>query len=160
VILWYAAGAVFGVWNVFQSSGLDFRVVALGALLPLVADLPFGRQWVGHSLPASVVLLGLVMVVTRGRGRRLGRRRWIGLPIGSLSGLVLAGSWRSAPVFWWPAFGTDAPHLALLGPWPVLLVEEALGLGALLWAVRRFGLVDPVRRRTFWRTGRLQVVPT
>ena len=32
MILWYAAGAVFIVWNVFQSSGVDFRAVAVGAL--------------------------------------------------------------------------------------------------------------------------------
>ena len=33
MIFWYAAGAVFLVWNVFQSPGLDMRFVAIGALL-------------------------------------------------------------------------------------------------------------------------------
>ena len=42
VILWLAFGAIFGVWNVFQSTGLDFRLVAAGSVLPFLIDLPFG----------------------------------------------------------------------------------------------------------------------
>ena len=41
MVLWLAFGSIFGVWNVFQSPGLDFRLIALGALLPLVLDAPF-----------------------------------------------------------------------------------------------------------------------
>jgi len=42
MILWLVFGSVFGVWNVFQSSGVDFRLIAMGALAPLVLDAPFG----------------------------------------------------------------------------------------------------------------------
>ena len=38
MVLWLAFGAIFGVWNVFQSTGLDFRLVAIGALLPTLID--------------------------------------------------------------------------------------------------------------------------
>ena len=158
MILWYAAGAVFGVWNVFQSPGLDFRFVALGALLPLVVDVPFGEQSVGHSLGATVLLLAAVMVSTAGRGHRLVRRRIIGLPIGAFCGLVLSGAWATKEVFWWPAFGTDLPGADLLASPAVVVVEEVLGLLAAGWVWVRFGLSDRERRRRFWRTGRLEVV--
>lgn len=160
MILWYAGGAVFAVWNVFQSSGLDFRWVVTGAFVPLVVDLPWGQQAVGHTLLLSVVLLALVMLATLGRGRRLRRRSLIGLPIGSFAGLVLSGAWQHAEVFWWPALGVELPGAPLLPRWPVVCVLELAGLAAVVWAVRRFGLTDPVRRSTFRRTGRLALVPS
>lgn len=158
MILWYAAGAVFGVWNVFQSPGLDFRFVAAGALLPLVADAPLGEQGVGHSLGATVLLMTVVMLGTTGRGRRLLRRRLIGLPIGAFCGLVLSGAWATKEVFWWPAFGADLPGAALLPSVAVVVVEEVLGLLAAAWVWARFGLSDRERRARFLRTGRLEVV--
>jgi len=160
VILWYVGGATFLVWNVFQSSGLDFRYVAAGALVPLVVDLPLGRQAYGHTLALSVAVLAAVVLATSGRGRRLARRRVIGLPIGMFSGLVLSGVWSHQRVFWWPAFGVELPHVALVASWPWAAVEELLGLAAVVWAWRRFGLADPSRRRVLLRTGRLAVVPT
>ena len=50
MVLWLAFGSIFGVWNVFQSPGLDFRLIALGALLPLVLDAPFRSQAYAHTL--------------------------------------------------------------------------------------------------------------
>ena len=50
------------------------------------------------------------------------------------------------------------PTAALLAPWPVVVVEEALGIAAGWWAWTRFGLADPSRRRDLWRTGRLAIV--
>jgi hypothetical protein len=158
MILWYAAGAVFVVWNVFQSSGVDFRAVALGALLPLVVDVPFGEQAYAHTLLAAVLALTGVMCVTIGRGRRLLRRRWLGLPIGWFCGLVLSGAWLTKEIFWWPVFGVDFPHVDLLPSWPVVVALEALGLAAAVWIVVRFGLRDPGRREEFARRGRLEVV--
>jgi hypothetical protein len=160
VFLWYAAGAVFAVWNVFQSAGLDFRAVALGALLPLLVDLPFGHQAYGHSLLGPVAALGLVMLSTSGRGRRLLRRRMIGLPIGWLCGIALSGAFASQRVFWWPAFGASFGDVALL-PAPVFVVaEELIGLAALVWIWSRFGLRQPSRRRELLRRGRLALVTT
>jgi hypothetical protein len=157
VILWYAAGAVFVVWNVFQSSGIDFRAVALGALLPLLLDLPFGEQAYAHTLLAAAVALVAVMALTSGRGRRLARRRWIGLAIGWFCGLVLSGAWLTKEIFWWPVFGVERPHVALVPSWPVAAVLEAIGLAAAAWIVVRFGLRDAARRGEFARRGRLEV---
>lgn len=158
MILWFTAGAVFLVWNVFQSPGLDFRLVALGALLPVAIDVPFGHRTPSHSLLVAVAVLVVVMAATAGRGRRLLRRRLLGLPIGYFSGLVLAASWADQELFWWPAFGLDVPEVDILPGLGVVLVLELLGLLAALWAWRRFGLGDAARRRLLWRTGRLEVV--
>jgi hypothetical protein len=157
MVLWYACGAVFAVWNVFQSPGLDYRLVALGALAPLVLDAPFGAQAYAHTLVSAVLVLGAVMALTAGRGRRLVRRRAIGLVIGWFAGLVLAASWIHEDVFWWPWFGADRPDAPLLPGWPAVALEEAAGLAAGWWAWVRFGLGEPSRRRAFVRTGRLAV---
>jgi hypothetical protein len=158
MILWYAAGAVFLVWNVFQSPGLDMRAVAIGALLPLLLDLPFGEQAYAHALLAPIAALTVVMLATYGRGHRLLRRRLLGLPIGWFCGLVLSGSWAHREVFWWPLFGVDRPHVPLLPALGIVLLEEALGLFAAIWCYRRFGLRDPRRREQLLRHGRVQVV--
>jgi hypothetical protein len=160
VLFWYAAGSVFAVWNVFQSAGLDFRAVALGALLPLLIDLPSHHQAYAHSLLAPVGALALVMLVTSGRGRKLARRRWIGLPIGWFCGLALSGAFASQRVFWWPGFGRSFGHVALLPALPVVVIEELLGIGAAVWIWNRFGLRDPSRRRALVRRGRLALVGT
>jgi hypothetical protein len=158
VFFWYIAGSIFGVWNVFQSAGLDFRAVALGAMLPLLVDIPAGRQAFGHSLLAPVAALALVMLVTSGRGRRLLRRRVIGLPIGWFCGLVLSGAFASQRIFWWPGFGRSFGNVHLLPAVPVVVIEELLGLAATRWIWVRFGLHDPARRRALWRRGRLTLV--
>lgn len=158
MLLWFVFGSIFGVWNVFQSSGLDFRFIALGSILPLLIDLPFGAQSYAHTLLAAVLVLTITMLATIGRGRRLRRRRGLGIPIGWFSALVLAGSWLHKELFWWPTFGTTRPSFPLLAPWPVVIVEEVLGLAAAWWAWTRFGLADGERRRTFLHTGRLAIV--
>ena len=158
MILWLAFGAIFAVWNVFQSSGLDFRLVALGSLLPFFIDLPFGHQSYAHTLLVAVVVLAVAMLATTGRGHRLRRRRALSFAIGWFASLVLAASWAHKELFWWPAFGFDRPEAPLLPPWPVVLVEELLGLAAAWWVYVRFGLGDRDRRREFWRSGRLTIV--
>jgi hypothetical protein len=160
VLFWYAAGSVFAVWNVFQSAGLDFRAVAVGALLPLVVDLASGHQAYGHTLLAPVGALALVMLATSGRGRRLLRRRVIGLPIGWFCGLALSGAFASQRVFWWPAFGRSFGHVALVPAPAFVVIEELLGLFAMRWIWTRFGLRDPSRRRELVRRGRLALVAT
>lgn len=159
MLLWPAAGSVFAVYNVFQTGGLDYRLVALGALLPILVDLPAGEQAFGHTLLLATAALLVVMLATPGRGRRLLRRRWIGIPIGWYAGLVLLGAWRTKEVFWWPAFGTDFPGADLFAPPAVLVALELLGLAAARWLWLRCELSDPARRRAFWRTGRLAVAP-
>jgi hypothetical protein len=157
MVLWLVFGSIFLVWNVFQSPGLDFRLIAAGALCPLVLDAPFRAQAYAHTLISAVVVLCLAMVFTAGRGHRLRRRRALSFAIGWFTGLVLSGAWTHKEVFWWPAFGVARPRPALLPPWPVLVIEEVLGLAAAWWTWSRFGLGDRARRRDFVRSGRLAI---
>lgn len=160
MLVWFVGVGFLAVVLVFKSPALDYRVVALGTLLPLVDVIP-GVPPVLHTLLAAVALLALTMVATR--GRRLARRRWLGLPIGVFVHLVLDGTWTHTELFWWPAFGLDLPDVALptFGRGPAGLVLEVLGAAALWWSWRQFRLDDPVRRADLLAHGRLdrELVP-
>jgi hypothetical protein len=153
MFLWFAAGSAVIVWAVFQSPAVDYRMVALGAVLPL-AEAPFGAGFF-ETLLAPVAALALVMGATV--GRRLVRRRLLGIPIGMFLHLVLAGAWTDTGIFWWPLGGgalyrESAPVVAH-GWWSVLL--ELVGIWLAVWTYRRFGLDDRARRDRFVRTGHL-----
>lgn len=140
-------------FQIFQSPAIDYRLVALGAVLP-VAEVPFGSGPL-HSLLASTLVLTVVMLATR--GRRLVRRRWLGIPIGMYFHLVLDLAWTRTETFWWPFLGWDLGDGAAFeldrGVWT--LVMECVGILVAVWAYRRFGLDDPTRRDRFVRSGQL-----
>ncbi len=153
VLIWFAAGAVVIAFVVFRSPALDYRLVALGAVIPVI-ETPFGPGPL-HALIAPTVVLAAVMLATS--HRRLLRRQWLGLPIGMYLHLVLDAAFTNRETFWWPFFGLsfgegDAPELAR-GWWALVL--ELAGIAMAVWAYRRFGLDDPHRRSVFLRTGQL-----
>ncbi len=160
MLLWFVGPSVLIVWAVFRSPGADYRIVALGSLVPLL-ELPVGEPRLLHSLVGAAVALGLVMVVAR--GRRLVQRRWLGVPIGMLLHLALDGAWADTDAFWWPALGTgwSTAELPELGRGGFNLVLEVAGAAACVWAYRRFRLDEPARRADFLRTGRVgrDIVP-
>jgi membrane-bound metal-dependent hydrolase YbcI (DUF457 family) len=154
VFLWFVGGAVLGVWLVFQSPAVDYRLVVLGVLLPLV-ELPIGEPRVLHSLTGAVVALGVAMVATP--RRRLVQRRLVAIPIGMFTHLLLDAVWADTQAFWWPFAGfawsdSALPELAR-GGFDVVL--ELVGAAALVWCWRRFRFDEPERRARFLRTGRL-----
>lgn len=155
MLLWYVGVSILIVANVFQSVGIDYRLIAVGSMLPLLVDIPFGHRAFGHTLLFAVVLLVVVMLGTIGRPRLL-RRRLLCLPIGVFCGLVLSGAFTNGDLFLWPLGGTDFGDQALLPAWWVVLVEELAGLVACWWIVGQFDLYLPGPRREFLRTGRLQ----
>ncbi len=154
VLLWFVGPAILVVWAVFGSPAADYRLVALGAVLPLV-ELPFGEPRLLHSLTGAAAVLVIVMVGAR--GRRLRQRQLLGIPIGLLLHLVLDGSFADDHAFWWPFLGWRWSHseLPVLGRgwWSVAL--EVVGLAACWWAYRRFRLDEPERRAAFVRSGRI-----
>lgn len=154
MLLWFVGVGFLAVVLVFKSPALDYRVVIGGLLLPLVDVVP-GVPPVLHTLAGAVLLLAATMLATR--GRRLARRRWLGLPIGVFVHLVLDGTWTNTELFWWPAFGLDLPDVDLptFGSGAAGLVLEALGAAAIWWSWRQFRLDDPARRQMFLREGRL-----
>jgi hypothetical protein len=160
VLLWFVGPSILVVWSVFRSPAADYRVVAVGSLLPLV-ELPFGEPRLLHSLAGAAVVLVAVMVGAR--GQRLVQRRLLGLPIGMLLHLVLDGSWTDTDAFWWPVFGISwsTAELPELGRGGLNILLELLGAGACWWAYRRFRLDEPERRSLFLHTGRVgrDIVP-
>jgi len=157
VLLWYTALSILFVANVFRSSGLDYRLVALGAMVPLLLDLPVGHRAVGYTLLLAVALFTAVMVATAGRPRLL-RRRLLCLPIGVFVGLVLSGAFTQDHVFLWPFLGAFG-SVSLLPSWWVVLIEELVGLVGWWWIVGQYDLYLPDPRREFWRSGRLRESP-
>jgi len=155
MLLWYTGVSIVIVVFVFQSVGVDYRLVAVGSLLPLIIDLPLRRQAYGHSLIVTVGLLAVVMVATIGRPHLL-RRRLLCLPIGAFCGLVLSGAWTEADVFWWPFTGATIPHVALFPALGVVVLEEVAGVAAWTFIVVRFRLTERPAREDFLKTGRLR----
>jgi len=155
MVLWFVGLAPVIVWFVFRDPALDHRLVAAGALLPLL-DLLWSDMPVLHTLAASVSLMIAVMVLTR--GRRHGRRQLLAIPIGTFLHLVLDGVWTSATAFWWPLLGDEIAEGAvgvLERPLALNLAMELAGVAGLVWFSTRFGLGDRRRRGVFLRTGRL-----
>lgn len=154
MVLWFAGLSWAAAWAVFKDPAVDYRLVVVGSLLPLL-DVLLGAPGPAHTLAGSVVLLAVTMLGTRHR-RRL-RRHLLALPIGTFLHLVLDGAWADRDVFWWPAFGVDlgGADLGELDRGWLALPMEAVGAVALAWAWRRFRLAEPERRATFLRTGRI-----
>lgn len=131
---------------VFRDPALAYWIVAGGALLPDVVDLAAGGVGPGHSVVVGAVLLGAVMLGTRGRRRR--RRRLLGIPLGFLFHLVLDGVWLGGPErLWWPLGGAEIsgslPSAARA--WPLLLALEVAGLGLGWFAWRAIGSARTAR---------------
>jgi hypothetical protein len=154
MLLWYIGPSIVAIHDIFRSRGLDYRLIGLGALLPLLIDLPLGYFAYGHSLVVAVVVLGMVMLGTIGRSR-LVRRQIICLPIGWMCGLVLSGAFLHDVSFVWPLLGSDFPDDSLFPPLTILVLLDAAGLAITVWAWNRFGLNDRATRDAFLRRGRL-----
>jgi hypothetical protein len=154
MFLWFVGTAIATVWFVFRDPRFDYRLLVVGAVLPL-ADVVFGGARVMHTLVFGLVLLAVVMLATF--GRRPARRLWLGLPIGVLLHLVFDGAWTDTDLFWWPFGGWSFDDAALpeasRGWWNLPL--ELAGLAILVWVWRTTDLGDRSRRAAAWRTGRL-----
>lgn len=154
MLLWFVITAPILVAEVFRSPMVDYRLVALGAFLPLI-ETATGVFLGLHTLLGSVLALGLVMAATS--GRRLLRRRLLGIPIGMFCHLLLDGAWTRTELFWWPSFGWSGVDAAVEATrHPALLVAmelAALGLG--WWAWKRYDLGDAANRQLLMRRGHL-----
>lgn len=153
VVLWFVGTAVLAVWSVFRDPRFDYRFLIAGVLLPDVVDGVWGGARGFHSVTMSVFALFTVMVATI--GRRLWRKRLLAVPIGMFVHLIVDGAFDDTKVFWWPVTGLsfDSGRLPVVERGMFNIVLEFAGLALCLFAVRKFGLRDPQRRRTFVRDG-------
>jgi hypothetical protein len=154
VLLWFVVLAPIMVAEVFRSPMVDYRLVALGSLLPML-DLTTGTFSGLHTLAGSVAALGVVMLGTM--RRRLARRRLLGVPIGLFCHLVLDGTWTRTKLFWWPASGWARPeNPPEQGHSPAIwLVMELAAAALAVWAWRRYGLAQAENRQLLVRRGHL-----
>ena len=156
MFIWFIALSITGVALVFDSPNLDYRLVAIGSVLPVV-EIFIGGPWIGHTLLLPVFVMFLIMLVAR--GKRLTQRKWLGLPIGLFTHLVLDASWAKTEVFWWPVMGFDSlggSRVPEMERWPTVLVLELLGVIVACWVWRRFQLGNKGNRKAFIREGRLK----
>ncbi|MDP6965330.1 MAG: hypothetical protein QGI12_05305 [Acidimicrobiales bacterium] len=156
MFLWFCVTSVLGIAVIFRSPFLDYRLLALGALLPLVETM-LGFQWLFHTLFFGVLVLSSIMLL--GRGNRKIQQKLLPLPIGLLTHLVLDGTWTETEIFWWPVTGRD-----LLGTevsrlefsfLPTGMILEILGVIITLWAWRKFELNKQVNLKAFLKNGHL-----
>jgi hypothetical protein len=135
MLLWFAAFAVLGAWAVLRDARFDYRLIALGALLPDLIDAPVGHRALAHTLVFAVASLAVVMLVTV--NRRALRRHLIAIPIGFLAHLVLDFVWVDKSLFWWPAFGSwGSTGIEPAMPW--LVVREVAGAIGAVVVVQRY----------------------
>lgn len=154
MVLWFVVVAPVLVAEVFRSPMIDYRLVAVGAALPLVEV--FVGANVLHTLLGSVALLTVVMLATQ--GRRLLRRRLLGVPIGMFVHLVLDGSWTRTELFWWPGFGLDfgtSEPPEFDRPLAIGVALELAAVAVAVWAHRRYDLGDDAKRGRLLTTGQL-----
>ncbi len=90
---------------------IDYRLVALGSLLPDLLDksvwllgngniFPSGRAF-GHTL-----LFNLVLILAAALLARSGRRGLLAFSLASLMHIVLDGIWTRPTTLWWPLLGS------------------------------------------------------
>src|SRR3954468_21149276 len=116
MLLWFAAFAVLGAYSVLRDARFDYRLIALGALLPDAIDAPLRHRGLAHTLVFPVASLAVVMLATI--NRRPLRRHLIAVPIGFFAHLVLDFVWVDKSLFWWPAFGSwGATGIEPAMPW-------------------------------------------
>ncbi len=155
MFLWFVILAPVAVAQVFKSPMVDYRLVVVGALLPLT-EAVFGGPRILHTLVFSVVAMGAVMALTS--KKRLLRRRLLGVPIGLMVHLVLDASWADQNLFWWPAFGFDFPSDGVPA-WSrqleVGLLLELIAVGVGVWAYRQYELDKPQNRELLISQGQL-----
>ncbi|MGA0117566.1 MAG: hypothetical protein ACO3JF_04160 [Ilumatobacteraceae bacterium] len=155
MFFWFLGTSFIAVWFVFRDDRFDYRVLALGALLPDVVDILSGGVWVMHSVVASVLVLGVVMAGARRGSVR--RRRWLALPIGMLLHLVFDGAFNSTEAFWWPFAGHNFVDESIpsLNRMSLNIVLEVVGLAMLAWMWKINEMSVRANRLRFISTGRL-----
>ena len=159
MFFWFIASSIWSVWFVFRDPKFDYRLLAIAALIPDLADgllRVFGMTHsVMHSVVTSIAVLFAIMTATA--GRRPIRQRLLAIPIGLFMHLIYDGTFTATKTFWWPLTGTaiDDKSLPSIERGLINLPLEMFGIVACIVAWRYFALSDAHRRHTFLKTGSL-----
>ena len=156
MFFWFVVLSILGVFVVFRDDRMDYRLVAVGSLLPdLIDGAVFRGTGPFHSVIVAVALMFGVVGGTI--GRRSTRKRMLAIPIGVFAHQVLDASWAVTSAFWWPVKG-----FSFAGPLPVVqhglavgLIEEVVAVVAALSMWRALGLHRRSGRAQFLASGHL-----
>lgn len=174
MIFWHVGTTLTIVWFVMRgNTRVDYRLVALGALLPDLIDKPIGRlllrsrfdsgRLFAHTLLVNVAFFCILFFM---RGRL--KRKAVLVPIGALLHLAEDAMWSSPRTFWWPLLGTDFPSdpvpggaLSWLNPLnsTEAMIQEPIGALLLVWLLAAHGMLSREGLRDFLRTGHLEPGP-
>ena len=147
MLLWFAGLSFIIVATVFACPAIDYRLVVIGSLVPVI-EMVLEGPWVLHSLLAPVVVMGFVMIAFQ--GKRLKQRKWLGIPIGMFLYLFLDRAWTLS------GFQIDKANAPTREQPVVLVVMEATGLLAASYGVRKYKIYEKENMKLFLRTGRIQ----
>ena len=155
MLLWFAGLSFIIVATVFASPAIDYRLVMIGSLVPVV-EMFLEGPWMLHSLLAPVLVMGFVMIAFQ--GKRLKQRKWLGVPIGMFLYLFLDRAWTKANLFWWPLFGFQIEK-ADTPTWEepaILILMEIAGLLVVGFGVAKYKIYEKENMKLFLKTGRIQ----
>ena len=155
MFFWFIGTAVLSVWFVFRDPAFDHRTLVIGALLPDIIDGIWGGARAFHSVAASVAVLVVVMLSTI--GRRPIRKRLLAIPIGMFLHLIYDGAFNNTKVFWWPFSGLTfaGDRLPVVDRGMLNVAFEIAGLLMCAFAWKKSHLSEPVRRKSFMKSGTL-----
>ena len=141
------------------SDAIDFRLVALGSLLPDLVERALKRTVFRGAADVNEHTLGHTLLLNLGvliAGLRLaaggGDARFLSVGMGALTHLLVDPVMRAPRTLFWPLLGFSFPHVRGLGTLPTIASQVAAGavvLGVAQALVRRGHL------RRFLFSGRL-----
>lgn len=148
---------------------LDYRLLAVGALLPDIIDKPLGLWLLGDEISNGRIFghtLLFIMLLAAAGTWLYTRRRSLGmlvLAFGALSHLILDQMWLSTQTLFWPLFGWEFEKRVyddwLGGIWEALLTNPGVFIpeiiGGLLLAAFFWDIIRQGRLRHFLLTGRV-----
>jgi membrane-bound metal-dependent hydrolase YbcI (DUF457 family) len=132
--------------------GFDFRLVAVGSLLPDLVDKTVGRRFYrddlgwndhtfGHTLAFNLALAALAL-----RARRWRRDgRLLSLATGSATHLLVDPVIRAPRTLFWPLLGARFPRVNGLGR-PATLISQAVALAITVAAIGRLAATGRLGR--------------
>ncbi len=124
------------------SDRIDYRLVAVGALLPDLVDKPIGKilfrgpledngHVFGHTLlfTLAILLPGIYLLA------RAGDPRLLAVAVGSLSHIAIDPVNHAPRTLFWPLLGLGFPHVSFLDVRATIITEAGAGLMLLVAAV-------------------------
>lgn len=160
----------WAVARLWPAKKLDYRLLAVGALLPDALDKPLAMwvfseakssQLVGHALLPNLLLLGITALFWR--------RGWP-YALACAGHLLVDRMWHHERTFWWPLFGwgnfreykpMHSPETMLavyadIIRLPQVWLPEVLAGVFFLWLARRHRWYRWANLRHFLKTGQLK----